>query len=108
MESVRKSSTGRRALTDRIRGDLDLLTRHVALLKAVEEHQPIGIIRLATLLGYKQHQVRYTLRILEQEGLVWPSQEGAVTTAKAKQFHEELRDVLNEMKETVESLRNSL
>ncbi len=95
-------------MSDRVRRDLDLLRRHVTLLKAVEEHQPIGIIRLAKLSGHPQHHIRYTLRILEQEGLVRPSQEGAVTTAKAKRFHEKLRVLLEEMKRTLETVKSSL
>ncbi len=108
MSSGRRSVVRGSALTVRIRKDLDLLRRHVTLLKAVEEHQPIGIIRLAKLSGHPQHHIRYTLRILEHEGLVRPSQEGAVTTTKAKRFREKLRVLLEEMKRTVESLRNSL
>ena len=96
------------ALTDRLRTDLDLLRRHVTLLKVVEERQPIGLIRLAKLSGYPQHHVRYTLRILEQEGLVRPSREGAVTTRKMKQSRKELRVLLEEMREAVETLKNSL
>ncbi len=96
------------ALTDRMHKDLDLLRRHVTLLKAVEEHQPIGMIRLAKLSGRPPHHVRYTLRILAQEGLVRPSQRGRVTTAKAKRFPEKLRVLLEEMKRTIETLRNSL
>ena len=95
-------------MTDRLRRDLDLLHRHLAVLKAVEEHQPVGIIRLSKLLGVPQHKVRYALRVLEQDGLIRPSRAGAVATKKAKPFHEKLRDVLNEMKETVETLKNSL
>ena len=96
------------ALIDRLGRDLDLLRRHVTLLKVVEERQPIGIIRLAKLSGHPQHHVRYTLRILAQEGLVRPSREGAVATAKGKQFRKELRVLLEEMKRTLESLKNSL
>ncbi len=96
------------ALTERLRTDLNLLHRHITVLMAAEEHQPIGIIRLSKLLGYPQHKVRYALRLLEQSGLIRPSRQGAVATKKAKQFHEELRDVLNEMKGTVEALKNSL
>ncbi len=95
-------------LTERLLADLDLLRRHVTVLKTAEEHQPGGIIRLSKLLGYPQHKVRYALRILEQDGLIRPSQEGAVATNKAKRFHEELRDVLGEMQVTVETLKNSL
>ncbi len=87
---------------------MDLLRRHVTLLKVVEEHQPIGIIRLGKLSGRPQHQVRYTLRILEQEGLVRPSREGAVTSANTKRFREKLRVLLEEMKRTLESLENSI
>ncbi len=95
-------------LTDRLRGDLDILRRHITVLQAVEERQPVGIMRLAKLLGVPQHRVRYALRVLEQDGLIRPSRAGAVTTKKAKRFHAELRNVLNEMKETIETLKNSL
>ena len=104
---VKALATGT-ALTDRLRRDLDLLHRHITVLQAVEEHQPVGIMRLSKLLGVPQHKVRYALRVLEQDGLIRPSRAGAVATRKAKSFHKELRVVLNEMKETVETLRNSL
>lgn len=96
------------ALTDRVRRDLDLLRRHVSLLRTVEEHQPIGIIRLSEFMGYPQHKVRYTLRVLEQEGLVRPSQEGARVTNKANGFRKKLKSLLGEMRETVETLTDSL
>jgi predicted transcriptional regulator len=96
------------ALTDRLRRDLNLLHRRIAVLQAVEEHQPVGIMRLSKRLGVPPHKVRYALRVLEQEGLIRPSPKGAVITRKARPFHEELRDVLNEMKITVETLKNSL
>jgi predicted transcriptional regulator len=108
MSGVRHSRPRGSALTDRLRKDLDLLRRHVTLLKAVEEHQPIGIIRLARLSAHPPHRIRYTLRILEHEGLVRPSPKGAVTTARAKRFREKLRVLLEEMKRILESLRNSL
>ncbi len=108
MRSDRQARARGNALTDRMRKDLDLLRRHVAILQAVEEHQPVGIVRLGKLSGHPQHQVRYSLRILEHEGLVRPSQEGAVITAEAKRFREKLRVLLEEMKRTVESLRKSL
>jgi predicted transcriptional regulator len=95
-------------LTDRVRQDLDLLRRHVSLLQTVEEHQPIGIIRLSELLGYPQHKVRYTLRVLEQEGLIKPSQEGARTTAKASGFRQRLKSLLGDMRQTVDTLTDSL
>ena len=95
-------------LIGKMRSELDLLRRHVRLLRAVEEHQPIGIIRLAELLGYPQHKVRYTLRVLEQAGLIEPSQEGAVVTDRVPRFRDRLRELLEDMVRTVEELQGSL
>lgn len=95
-------------MTNKIRSELELLQRHVTLLRAVMEHQPIGIIRLSEMLGYPQHKVRYTLRVLEQEGLIKPSQEGAVTTENLKPFLAKLKVLLEEMSDTVKALKESL
>ena len=82
--------------------------RSVAMLKAIMENQPIGIIRLSELLNFPQHKVRYSLRILEQEGLIKPSPEGAVTTDKLEEFLDYLKGVLDSMSGTVQELRKTL
>lgn len=96
------------ALANKIRSELGLLERHVALLKQVEADMPIGIIRLSEKLKLPQHKVRYTLRVLENEGLIQPTPEGAVVTAKMQPFLNTLREALQEMGEVVHSLRESL
>jgi predicted transcriptional regulator len=103
MTRVKKS-----ALTSKIESEVKLLERHVAMLKAIIENQPIGIIRLSELLNVPQHKVRYSLRILEQEGLIKPSPEGAVTAEKLQEFLDYLKTVLDSMTATVQQLRQSL
>ncbi|TMA00455.1 MAG: hypothetical protein E6J97_04110 [Methanobacteriota archaeon] len=98
----------RSALTSKIEAEVKLLQRHVAMLKAIMENQPIGIIRLSELLNFPQHKVRYSLRILEQEGLIKPSPEGAVTTDKLEEFLDYLKGVLDSMSGTVQELRKTL
>jgi predicted transcriptional regulator len=98
----------RSALTSKIESEVKLLQRHVAMLKAIMENQPIGIIRLSELLNFPQHKVRYSLRILEQEGLIKPSPEGAVTTDKLEEFLDYLKGVLDSMSSTVQELRKTL
>ena len=98
----------RSALTSKIEAEVKLLQRHVAMLKAIMENQPIGIIRLSELLDFPQHKVRYSLRILEQEGLIKPSPEGAVTTDKLEEFLDYLKGVLDSMSTTVVELRKTL
>jgi len=99
---------GRSALTNKIESEIQLLERHVTMLNTIVAHEPIGIIRLSELLAIPQHKVRYSLRILEQEGLILPSPEGAVTTDKVLTFFNELNDILQKMDTTVNVLRESL
>ena len=63
--------------------EVALLKRHVAILKLVSEKEPIGILKLSQLSGMPQHKVRYSLRILEQKGIIKPSSKGAISTKKA-------------------------
>lgn len=100
--------TRKSVLTSKLEAEIRLLERHVQMLKAVNEHQPIGIIRLSEMLNLPQHKVRYSLRILEQEGLIKPSPEGAMTTEKLEGFLDYLKGVLDHMQATVLSLRHSL
>lgn len=99
---------GRSALTNKIEAEIHLLERHVTMLNTIVAHEPIGIIRLSELLSIPQHKVRYSLRILEQEGLILPSPEGAVTTDKVLTFYNDLNDILKKMDQTVNVLRESL
>lgn len=96
--------TGRSALTSKIESELDLLQRHVLMLKTIINNQPIGIIRLSELTKYPQHKVRYSLRILEQEGLIVPSPEGAVITERLEEFLENLKSILDKMNSTINEL----
>jgi len=98
----------RSALTSKIESEVKLLERHVAMLQAIMENQPIGIIRLSEQMHFPQHKVRYSLRILEQEGLIKPSPEGAVTTDRLEEFLDYLKGVLDGMLTTVQILRKSL
>ena len=95
-------------LTSKIEVEVKLLERHVQMLKAINESQPIGIIRLSEMLTVPQHKVRYSLRILEQEGLIKHSPEGAVTTDRLEEFLDYLKGVLDMMSNTVQELRKSL
>jgi predicted transcriptional regulator len=99
---------GHSALTSKIEAEVELLERHVVMLNAIRNHEPIGIIRLAELLNIPQHKVRYSLRILEQEGLINPSPEGAITTEKVSEFYERVVSILERMEGTVGKLRGQL
>jgi len=64
-------------LCDNIRDEIAICSRHIDVLYAVLIHQPIGIIKLAQQLQLPQHQVRYSLRILENCGYIVAGTTGA-------------------------------
>ncbi len=99
---------GKSVLTSKIEAEIELLQRHVTMLKAIMDSEPIGIIRLSEMLEFPQHKVRYSLRILEQEGLIEPSPDGAMTTDKIQEFLDHLKDILDSMSKTVNDLRESI
>jgi predicted transcriptional regulator len=88
--------------------DMELLARHVNILKVVMKSQPIGIIKLSELTKLPEHKVRYSLRILEKEGLIVPSANGATTSPRVRDFLGELDEMLGRFKGTVDSLRAGL
>jgi len=106
--NVPVEANGESSLTGKIETELELLQRHVAILKAVKDNEPIGIIRLSEITGHPQHKVRYSLRILEQEGLIEPSAQGAVTTGQLNEFIPHLRRILDLMTDTVTELRKTV
>ena len=70
-------------MIDRLEREVELLDRHVAVLRQVTDSQPIGITTLSTQLECPEHKVRYSLRKLEHSELVEPTKSGAVTTDRA-------------------------
>jgi predicted transcriptional regulator len=88
--------------------ELDLLQRHMTMLKTIIENEPVGIIRLSEMLDCPQHKVRYSLRVLEQEGLIKPSLEGAVTTDKINNFLTRFSITLDGISKSVKEIEKSL
>ena len=70
----------------KLKGDIQLLGRHIGVMKAVMEHEPIGIVKLSLLMELPYHRIRYSLRVLEQMGYIQASPAGAVTTTQARRL----------------------
>ena len=77
-------------LINKLELEMEMLERHLLILKYVIAQEPIGIMKLSEETGLPKHKVRYSLRVLEHEGLIGPSMHGAVTTEKTKKFVETL------------------
>ncbi|MDD1660922.1 MAG: hypothetical protein LUQ49_00490 [Methanomicrobiales archaeon] len=73
-------------MLEKLKGDIQLLDRHIGVMKAVMEHEPIGIVKLSLLMDLPYHRIRYSLRVLEQTGYIQASPAGAVTTNQARRL----------------------
>lgn len=88
--------------------EMDLVERHILMLKTTKKNQPVGIIRLSELLDIPKHKVRYSLRLLEKEGLILATQEGAVVTEKYDEFMKQISTELDKITERVDEIRKEV
>ena len=104
-----KSDTGSKSgLTSVIESEVKLLKRHIEVLRAVREQEPVGIIKLSEVTNHPQHMIRYSLHILEQEGVIEPSPRGAVTTGKVDKTIETLKKALADISKEIEEIIEGL
>jgi len=88
--------------------EMDLMERHLQMLKVTKEYQPVGIIRLSEILDIPKHKVRYSLRLLEREGLIIATSEGATVTDKYDQFMDELSTHLDKLEKRISEVRSEI
>ena len=77
-------------------------------MKTVRDHGPIGIIRLSQLTGQPQHVIRYSLRTLENDGIIRPSAQGAIVTDKIHESLGTLESTLDDMITTMSDIKKKL
>ena len=77
-------------MIDRLEKEVDMLDRHLQVLGMVTENEPIGIVKMSNKTGYRHHKIRYSLRVLEEEDLIEPTNHGAVTTDQTSGFVDEV------------------
>jgi len=105
VEDKEKNKT---SITSVAEKELGLLSRHLDVLKTVQESGPIGIIKLSQVTGQPQHMIRYSLRTLEKDGLIEPSPNGAVITDKVHETLGTLDSTLDDFTTTVQDLKKKL
>lgn len=96
------------SMIEKLIDELEFMERHIRMLKITRENQPIGIIRLSEIMDMPKHKVRYSLRMLEQEGLINPTTDGATVTEKYDSYMKEMSEKLQHIVEMVERLKRQL
>ena len=93
-------------LTDGVESELELLERHIVILKVVIQNGPIGIMKISEETGIPNHRVRYSLRVLENEQLIIPSTSGAVATHEAREFITDFKSVITRLTKKINKIKN--
>ena len=88
--------------------EMDLMTRHIKMLKVTKANQPIGIMHLSEILGIPSHKVRYSLRMLEKEGLIVATPDGATVSDKYDPFMETVPKHLMQLEQYISKMREEL
>ncbi len=88
--------------------DVELLERHISILKTVKGNQPIGLIRLSEMTGIPKHRVRYSLKLLEQQGIIVATPEGATVSDRYDGFMNEISSYIDELATRIGKLRELL
>lgn len=92
-------------MLDRIKSEIQMLERHFEVLRAVIDKEPIGIVNLSEEVGYPQHKIRYSLRVLEERDLIEPTESGAVQTEEGEEFVQNMGDTIDDLSTQIESLK---
>ena len=92
-------------MIDRLEKEVDMLERHLQVLRMVIENEPIGIVKMSNETGYPHHKVRYSLRVLEEENLIEPSSQGAITTESTQGFVDDLDDKVDVIVDQLQDMK---
>lgn len=88
-------------MIDSVEKEIEMVTRHLHIMRIVIADEPIGIVKISNKTGYPHHKVRYSLRALEETNLIKPTEQGAITTDQASDFVENLGDKVDNIQNTI-------
>jgi len=73
-------------MLEKLKSEVELVSRHLRVVRVVAAHQPIGIMKLAEVTGEPSHRIRYSLKVLEAQGYIRASPSGAVVTEATEEM----------------------
>lgn len=91
-------------MLSKLNGEVELLERHLSVMRVVARNGPIGIMKLTEDLGQPQHRIRYSLRVLEQMQYIKATPAGAIATPKAYNMLENFDTDLDDLIELLAAL----
>ncbi|WP_336000892.1 winged helix-turn-helix transcriptional regulator [Halorientalis halophila] len=93
-------------MDERLRNQVEKERRDLEILRAVVADGPIGIVKLADRTDVPEHKVRYSLRMLENDGFIEPTPEGAVPADDIDERLQRVNEGLDELIARLERVRD--
>jgi predicted transcriptional regulator len=94
-------------MIERLTDQLGKEARDLRILAAVIDHQPIGIVRLSKETEIPEHKVRYSLRMLENDGFIEATQQGAIPAEDIAERVGDVNEGLDGLAERLAALRST-
>ncbi|PSP33338.1 hypothetical protein BRC64_03850 [Halobacteriales archaeon QH_10_67_22] len=91
-------------MVERLRDQVEKEERDQRILRRVIERGPIGIGRIAEETDIPEHKVRYSLRMLENDGLVEPTPSGAVPADDIDERIAAMNDGIDDLVDRLEAV----
>ncbi len=92
----------------KLKQEAEVALRHLEVLELVEKNQPIGIFKLADMIKLPKHKVRYSLRVLEQSGIIEPTQHGAMVRDDADEVFKKLKEEIGDIKDLIDKIEKKI
>jgi predicted transcriptional regulator len=94
-------------MIERLARQLAKEERDLLVLETVLYRHPIGIDRIAEATDIDEHKTRYSLRMLEDDGLVEPTPDGAVPASDITGRIDDINGGLDTLIERVDELKRT-
>ncbi len=88
--------------------EIKLVERHLKILNLLEKEGPVGIMKISQILNMPPHRVRYSLRILELEGIIGATPDGAQIVGDVEEFKKMLGVALKDLEKELDNLKKDL
>lgn len=92
-------------MIERLARQLRKEERDLLVLETVISHHPADIPQIADAAGIDEHKTRYSIRMLEDDGLVDPTPDGAVPAEDIAARIDEINAGLDSLADRVDGLK---
>lgn len=93
-------------MVERLTKQVEKEERDLRILEAVIESGPIGIVRLSEATDVPEHKVRYSLRMLEDDGLIEPTPNGAIPADGIGERLDEMNEGIDHLIDRLEAIED--